>query len=63
MLIKNLGVLKYLVLGPGLLARSDFLGEGGISEAKIWSKIPEKMKIGGIFSNLLTREMKNGVSF
>jgi hypothetical protein len=24
---------------------------------------PEKMKIGGIFSDLLTREMKKGVSF
>jgi hypothetical protein len=31
----------------------DFLGEGGISEAKLWCKIPEKMKIGGIFSDLL----------
>jgi hypothetical protein len=37
-----------------------FSGEGGISEAKLWSNIPEKMKIGGIFS-YLTREMKKGV--
>jgi hypothetical protein len=37
--------------------------EGGISEAKLWSKIPEKMKIGAIFSDLITREMKKGVSF
>jgi hypothetical protein len=35
----------------------------GISEAKLWSNIPEKMKIVGIFSDLLTREMKKGVSF
>jgi hypothetical protein len=39
-----------------LPAHSDFLGEGGISEAKLWSKIPEKMKMGGIFSDLLSRE-------
>jgi hypothetical protein len=47
-------------------AHSDFLWEGeSISEAKLWSKIPEKTKIGpgGIFSDLLTREMKKGLSF
>jgi hypothetical protein len=35
----------------------------GISEAKLGCKIPEKMKIEGIFSDHLTREMKKGVSF
>jgi hypothetical protein len=39
--------------------RSDFLGEGGsISEAKLRCKKPEKKKIGGIFSDLLSGEIK-----
>jgi hypothetical protein len=54
-----LGVLNYL----GVACAFRFLGEGGISEAKLWSNIPEKMKIGGIFSDLLTLEMKKGVYF
>jgi hypothetical protein len=46
-----MGLLKYFI---GVACAFRFLGEGGISKAKLWSKIPEKMKIGGIFSDLLT---------
>jgi hypothetical protein len=39
------GLLKNL----GVACAFRFLGEGGNSEAKLWSKIPEKMKIGVSF--------------
>jgi hypothetical protein len=45
-------VLKYLVVACAFR----FSRGRGISEAKLWSKIPEKMKIGGIFSDLTENE-------
>jgi hypothetical protein len=33
-----------------------FSGKGSISEAKLGCKLPEKMKIGGIFLKMLARD-------
>jgi hypothetical protein len=54
-----LGVLKYL----GAACAFRFFSGKGVFLKQNWSKIPEKMKIGGIFSDFLIREMKKGYLF